>query len=110
MNNQHFYQPQIIFTRLKDVFNEERNPDTEDFSPQNYIKPMTIKKVLDQKENKNNSNKKSSKNNKNNLPEEKKKYVNKDLVESWIEAWIEAIKSSKLLLIYLFSIYRLKFD
>ena len=99
MNNQHFYQPQVIYTRLKDVFNENRNTDTEDFSPQNFIKPMTIKKVLEQKENKNNNsnNKKNTKNNKSILPEEKKKYVNKDLVESWIEA----IKSSKLLLIYL---------
>ena len=100
MNNQHFYKPQIIYTRLKDVFNEERNTDTEDFSPQNFVKPLTIKKVLDSKENKSKISKDNKKNKDNmiNIPEEKKKYINKELVESWIEA----IKSSKL--IYLFII------
>ena len=78
MNN-HFYQPQIIYTRLKDVFNEESNNDNEDFSTQNFIKPKTVKKILESKDNKN-------KDNKSNLPEEKKKYINKELVESWIEA------------------------
>lgn len=78
MNN-HFYQPQIIYTRLKDVFNEESNNDNEDFSTQNFIKQKTVKKILESKDNKN-------KDNKSNLPEEKKKYINKELVESWIEA------------------------
>ncbi len=86
MTNQHFYQPQVIYTRLKDIFNENQNNETEDFSPQNYIKPKTIKKVLESNE-KQNKNKKG----KNNLPEEKKKNINKELVESWIEA----IKTSK---------------
>ena len=58
MSNQHFYHPQVIYTRLKDVFNDETN--------KNKIKKNE------------------------NLPEEKKKYINKELVESWIEA----IKSS----------------
>ena len=101
MNNHQFYQPQVIYTRLKDVFNEEKNPNIEDFSSQNFIKPMTIKKVLNSKENKN-------KDNKNNRPEEKKKYINKELVESWIEA----IKSSKLnnfFIILMNIIYRFKF-
>ena len=93
MNN-HFYQPQIIYTRLKDVFNEESNNDNEDFSTQNFIKPKTVKKILESKDNKN-------KDNKSNLPEEKKKYINKELVESWIEA---IKKSNKLFIInnYLF--------
>ena len=78
MNN-HFYQPQIIYTRLKDVFNEESNNDNEDFSTQNFIKPKTVKKILESKDIKN-------KDNKSNLPEEKKKYINKELVESWIDA------------------------
>ena len=91
MNN-HFYQPQIIYTRLKDVFNEESNNDNEDFSTQNFIKPKTVKKILESKDNKN-------KDNKSNLPEEKKKYINKELVESWIEA----IKKSNNI-IYLFII------
>ena len=91
MNN-HFYQPQIIYTRLKDVFNEESNNDNEDFSTQNFIKPKTVKKILESKDNKN-------KDNKSNLPEEKKKYINKELVESWIEA----IKKSNYI-IYLFII------
>ena len=93
MNN-HFYQPQIIYTRLKDVFNEESNNDNEDFSTQNFIKPKTVKKILESKDNKN-------KDSKSNLPEEKKKYINKELVESWIEA---IKKSNKLFIInnYLF--------
>ena len=70
MNN-HFYQPQIIYTRLKDVFNEESNNDNEDFSTQNFIKPKTVKKILESKDNKN-------KDNKSNL----------------VESWIEAIKKS----------------
>ena len=89
MNN-HFYQPQIIYTRLKDVFNEESNNDNEDFSTQNFIKPKTVKKILESKDNKN-------KDNKSNLPEEKKKYINKELVESWIEA---IKKSNKLIIIF----------
>ena len=80
MTNHHFFQPQVIYTRLKDVFDEDGNKDNEDFSPQNLVKPFTLKKVMSSNENKI----------KNNLPEEKKKYINKELVESWIEA----IKSS----------------
>ena len=73
MNNHHFYQPQIIFTRLKDVFNENKyNENIEDFSPENFTQSRTIKNELELKE--------------------KKKYINKELVESWIEA----IKMSKL--------------
>ena len=84
MNNQYFYQPQVIYTRLKDVFNNETNKDNEDFSPSNFIKPITIKKAMEEKEKKNIAKKNNS------LPEEKKKYINKELVE----CWIEAIKSS----------------
>lgn len=80
MTNHHFFQPQVIYTRLKDVFDEDGNKDNEDFSPQNLVKSFTLKKVMSSNENKI----------KNNLPEEKKKYINKELVESWIEA----IKSS----------------
>ena len=61
MTNQHFYQPQVIYTRLKDIFNENQNNETEDFSPQNYIKPKTIKKVLESNE-KQNKNKKGKNN------------------------------------------------
>ena len=50
MNNQYFYQPQVIYTRLKDVFNNETNKDNEDFSPSNFIKPITIKKAMEEKE------------------------------------------------------------
>ena len=80
MTNHHFFQPQVIYTRLKDVFDEDGNKDNEDFSPQNLVKSFTLKKVMSSNENKI----------KNNLPEEKKKYINKEVVESWIEA----IKSS----------------
>ena len=84
MSNQHFYHPQVIYTRLKDVFNDETNKDEEDFSTENYIKPLTLKQALELREKKN----KKKKND--NLPAEKKKYINKELVE----CWIEAIKSS----------------
>ena len=80
MTNQYFYQPQIIYTRLKDVFNEKKYENLEDFSPQNVVKSNSIQKAMQANENKN-------KKLKNNLPiEEKKKYVNKELVECWIEA------------------------
>ena len=86
MNNHHFYQPQIIFTRLKDVFNEnKKNENIEDFSPENFTQSRTIKNELELKE-------KKKKKEQENLTEEKKKYINKELVESWIEA----IKMSKL--------------
>ena len=86
MNNHHFYQPQIIFTRLKDVFNENKyNENIEDFSLENFTQSRTIKNELELKE-------KKKKKEQENLTEEKKKYVNKELVESWIEA----IKMSKL--------------
>ena len=86
MNNHHFYQPQIIFTRLKDVFNENKyNENIEDFSPENFTQSRTIKKEIELKE-------KKKKKEQENLTEEKKKYINKELVESWIEA----IKMSKL--------------
>jgi len=84
MSNPHFYRPQVIYTRLKDVFNDDKNEDKEDFASENFIKPLTLKKAIELRENKN----KIKKNE--NLPEEKKKYINKELVESWIEA----IKSS----------------
>jgi hypothetical protein len=85
MTNQYFYQPQVIYTRLKDIFNEDKNEDIEDFSSSNFIKPNSIKKAIQSKENKNNKLKNNI------ITEDKKKYVNKDLVESWIEA----IKKSK---------------
>lgn len=86
MSNHHFYQPQIIFTRLKDVFNENKyNENIEDFSPENFVQSRTIKKEIELKE-------KKKKKEQENLTEEKKKYINKELVESWIEA----IKMSKL--------------
>ena len=88
MSSQHFYHPQVIYTRLKDVFNDETNKDEEDFSTENYIKPLTLKQALELREKKN----KKKKND--NLPEEKKKYINKELVE----CWIEAIKSSNKLI------------
>ena len=93
MSNHHFYQPQIIFTRLKDVFNENTNHDTEDFSPQNFTKSQTIKKILESKE-------KKKKKEQNDLTEEKKKYINKELIESWIEA----IKLSKLINLFIIKI------
>ena len=88
MSNQHFYHHQVIYTRLKDVFNDETNKDEEDFSTENYIKPLTLKQALELREKKN----KKKKND--NLPAEKKKYINKELVE----CWIEAIKSSNKLI------------
>ena len=54
MTNQYFYQPQVIYTRLKDIFNEDKNEDIEDFSSSNFIKPNSIKKAIQSKENKNN--------------------------------------------------------
>ena len=93
MSNHHFYQPQIIFTRLKDVFNENTNNDTEDFSPQNFTKSQNIKKILESKE-------KKKKKEQNDLTEEKKKYINKELIESWIEA----IKLSKLINLFIIKI------
>ena len=88
MSNQHFYHPQVIYTRLKDVFNDETDKNKDDFSSENFIKPLTLQQAIELKQNKNKKKKTD------NLPEEKKKYVNKDLVE----CWIEAIKSSNKLL------------
>ena len=84
MSSQHFYHPQVIYTRLKDVFNDETDKNIDDFSSENFIKPLTLQQAIELKQNKN------KKKITDNLPEEKKKYVNKDLVE----CWIEAIKSS----------------
>ena len=49
MNSLHFYQPHTIYTRLNDVFEEgEKKEVQEDFSPDNYIKPNLIGKVIEQ--------------------------------------------------------------
>ena len=45
MSNQHFYHPQVIYTRLKDVFNDETNKNKDDFSSENLIKTNTLKKA-----------------------------------------------------------------
>ena len=60
------------------------------FSPDNFIKPNLIGKVIEQnrKAMNNEIKKKQKKYNDDNL---KKKYVNKELIESWIDA----IKTSK---------------
>ena len=83
MNNLYFYQPQTIYTRLKDIFEEDKKKDDEDFSQKNFIKPNLIGKVIEQNMNTVN---KEIKPKKNKLNEDilRKRYVNKELVESWI--------------------------
>lgn len=92
MSTLHFYHPHTIYTRLNDVFEEGNNEVKEDFSPDNFIKPNLIGKVIEQ--NRKEMNKEiKQKNNNYNEDLLKKKYVNKELVESWIDA----IKTSKYL-------------
>jgi hypothetical protein len=90
MNTLHFYNPHTIYKRLNDVFEEDKKKVQEDFSPDNFIKPNLIGKVIEQNRKAMNKEikKKQKKYNEDNL---KKKYVNKELVESWIDA----IKTSK---------------
>lgn len=91
MNTLHFYQPHTIYTRLNDVFEEGDIKIQEDFSPDNFIKPNLIGKVIEQNRKAMN---KEIKNRNNNYNDDnlKKKYVNKELIESWIDA----IKASKI--------------
>ena len=90
MSTLHFYHPHTIYTRLNDVFEEGNNKVQEDFSPDNFIKPNLIGKVIE--ENRKAMNKEMKrKNNAYNDDNLKKKYVNKELIESWIDA----IKTSK---------------
>lgn len=90
MSTLHFYHPHTIYTRLNDVFEEGNKEVKEDFSPDNFIKPNLIGKVIEQ--NRKAMNKEIKKKN-NNYNEDllKKKYVNKELIESWIDS----IKKSK---------------
>ena len=85
MNNLYFYQPQTIYTRLNDIFEEDKKKEQEDFSKENLIKPNLIGKVIEKNMN---SVSKEIKQKKNKLTEDnlRKRYVNKDLVESWIGA------------------------
>jgi hypothetical protein len=85
MNNLYFYQPQTIYTRLNDIFEEDKKKEQEDFSKENLIKPNLIGKVIEKNMN---SVSKEIKQKKNKLNEDnlRKRYVNKDLVESWIGA------------------------
>ena len=90
MSTLHFYHPHTIYTRLNDVFEEGNSKVQEDFSPDNFIKPNLIGKVIEQ--NRKAMNKEiKRKNNAYNDDILKKKYVNKELIESWIDA----IKTSK---------------
>ena len=71
------YQPQIIYTRLNDVFESNNDNITEkEYSTNNYVKPRLIGKEI--------KNKKQKLKEKNDL--HKNKYVNKDLIKSWIKA------------------------
>ena len=90
MSTLHFYHPHTIYTRLNDVFEEDNNKVQEDFSPDNFIKPNLIGKVIE--ENRKALNKEMKrKNEPYDDDNRKKKYVNKELIESWIDA----IKTSK---------------
>ena len=90
MSTLHFYHPHTIYTRLNDVFEEGKTKEQEDFSPDNFIKPNLIGKVIEENRKLMNKeiNKKQNNINEDNL---KRKYVNKELIESWIDA----IKTSK---------------
>ena len=90
MSTLHFYHPHTIYTRLNDVFEEGNSKVQEDFSPDNFIKPNLIGKVIEQNRKAMNKEMKR-KNNAYNDDILKKKYVNKELIESWIDA----IKTSK---------------
>lgn len=90
MSTLHFYRPHTIYTRLNDVFEVENNKEKEDFSPDNFIKPNLIGKVIEQNR-KAMSKEIKKKNNNYNEDNLKKKYVNKELIESWIDS----IKASK---------------
>lgn len=81
MNKLHFYQPKTIYTRINDVFEEGDKKVRDDFSPENYIKPNLIGKLIEK-------NRKTMNKKKQNIYEEnlKKRYVNKELIESWIDA------------------------
>ena len=85
MNNLYFYQHQTIYTRLNDIFEEDKKKEQEDFSKENLVKPNLIGKVIEKNMN---SVSKEIKQKKNKLNEDnlRKRYVNKDLVESWIGA------------------------
>ena len=97
MNNLYFYQPQTIYTRLNDIFEENKKKEQEDFSQENFTKPNLIGKVIEQSMN---SVRKEKKAKKNKLNDEilKKRYVNKDLVESWLGA----IQTSRYILYKIF--------
>lgn len=82
MSNLKYHHPQTIYTRLNDVFEEDKNKEKEDFNPDNFIKPNLIGTIIE--ENKKEPSKKRKKNS--DYQEQKTKYVNKELVESWIDA------------------------
>jgi hypothetical protein len=85
MNNKlYYYQPNTIYTRLNDLFEEGTKKDLEDFAPENFIKPNLIGKVIEQ--NMNSISKEITMKNKLNDEILKKRYVNKDLIKSWIGA------------------------
>ena len=67
------------------IFEEDKKKEQEDFSKENLIKPNLIGKVIEKNMN---SVSKEIKQKKNKLNEDnlRKRYVNKDLVESWIGA------------------------
>lgn len=84
MNNLHLYQPHTIYTRLNDIFDEGNKKVQEDFAPENFIKPNLIGNLIEQNQKiKNKEIKKQQIINEENL---KKRYVNTELVESWIGA------------------------
>lgn len=85
MNDSHFRQPQTYFTRLNDILEEDKNEIKEDFSPSNYIRTNFVGKLREQEKKKVKNQKKNSQL-KNQDDNAIKKYVNKELIESWINA------------------------
>ena len=94
MKKFHFFEPKTIYTRLKDLFeaeednkNNNENKDTNnDFSSDNFVKPKFIGDIMQQRKKRFEKLKKEQ-----NEKIIEPKYVNKNLVESYLNA----IKQSK---------------
>ena len=74
------YRPKTIYTRLNDVFESNKDlPEDINYDKNKYDRPKLIGKEIE----KNNKNKKRQKL-KNIDDNQKYKYINKDLIKSWI--------------------------
>ncbi len=80
------YRPRTIYTTLNDVFEENgQMADNEGFKIGNYARPKLVGKEMEKNRRKN-KNQIKSKNLRKEENIQNNKYVNKDLVKSWIQA------------------------